>query len=720
MQGSYGTAHVPAGGDEPAPRAGGSSRRVRVAAAGLTALALCMVAAAGVVSHRSFAAMSGRAELLGCDEADCLANTPRKPPGMVDIEPRTLSPKELDQLKAALEVEQRLEAEVEADMNTLAGEGKVDVKVIMHKRGQRGDIGPPGLAGPAGLKGPPGPEGAPGPTGPDGATGVIGLQGPPGPEGPSGEPGPQGPSGPAGPPGDTGDAGVAGPMGAVGAQGLPGPVGPVPPAGPAGIQGPPGGQGAVGAAGPVGLAGPMPLPGAVFDTHVINPLNGRPVVGAEAAVLVDGAVLAGHTATTDATGHFRLAVATGMTTLRISLTGYTTMTVRVEMISRMVYSRRVFMPEALPEGGFCFALTWDGQAVPDMDLTLDTPDQCTVMYNKKQCTGGGLAKLDLDDTGSGTHSGPETMRIIKPIPGQYKVYAIRYTVGKQIKDSHGKIAVIRWDGTMDEYILDNGDGLLEHDAKHKNNGNGDINSWVVAYVDGATGRITSAGSSLAPPQAALVLGAPAAEESAAYVKVPGFAFPATGVTVSFWLLTSAQNMGVPFSYAAGTQADTFSIRNTRGMSLCINDECRASTAAVNDGAWHLVTATWASVTGEFRVHVDQAVVLEGVMQQGFSIPPGGTIVIGNRQNSPGVVGLPATGFVGQMAKISMWKEAKDAAACAALASSMVLGEEPNLVLAFTLRQAGADVLKDKSPTAAVGTFEGTPLPTIAPPQPALP
>lgn len=112
MQGSYGSLRDSGEAGEPVLRTGSPSRRMRYAAAGLTAMALCAVAVAGVLAHRGYSVWQEQTVLVPmCDEADCLANSVKKPPGMIDVVPRTLSPEELDQLKAALAVEQNLEAQ---------------------------------------------------------------------------------------------------------------------------------------------------------------------------------------------------------------------------------------------------------------------------------------------------------------------------------------------------------------------------------------------------------------------------------------------------------------------------------------------------------------------------------------------------------------------------------------------------------------------------------
>ncbi len=112
MQAQYGSLSADSG--ESRSR-GGSSMVTRISVALLIGLTLCAVAAVGVLTHRGMAAHSFSSEAQPvelCDELECMLNSGSKPPGVIPAEPRTLTPEELEQMKAALAAEQNLEAEV--------------------------------------------------------------------------------------------------------------------------------------------------------------------------------------------------------------------------------------------------------------------------------------------------------------------------------------------------------------------------------------------------------------------------------------------------------------------------------------------------------------------------------------------------------------------------------------------------------------------------------
>ena len=127
-------------------------------------------------------------------------------------------------------------------------------------KGEKGDLGFPGLKGPVGMTGPPGKFGDPGSTGPPGEKGDLGS------------PGTKGQAGNTGSKGEKGDTGLPGPAGANGFPGSKGAKGEVGHDGSKGDQGERGQKGKKGEIGPpgsttldkkrdIGTIGPIPSSG---------------------------------------------------------------------------------------------------------------------------------------------------------------------------------------------------------------------------------------------------------------------------------------------------------------------------------------------------------------------------------------------------------------------------------------------------------------------------
>ncbi len=124
MQSTYGSVpEAPAGA---VVRRGGNWRRAGAAAVAT----LACIAAVGVftVYHSAPVALDA-----GCDEIECMINSPTKPPGAVKVPPRTLDPAEVEKLKEALAEEEQLESKVPAPRNRLCSSMRVLAAVCVRR-----------------------------------------------------------------------------------------------------------------------------------------------------------------------------------------------------------------------------------------------------------------------------------------------------------------------------------------------------------------------------------------------------------------------------------------------------------------------------------------------------------------------------------------------------------------------------------------------------------
>ena len=719
-------------GAPPAPPAGGALRSSRLRRAGIAAVStLACLAVAGVLAVRQGAPVALDA---GCDEIECMINSPTKPPGAVKVPPRVLTTEEVAKLKEALAEEEGLESQVTADMNYLSGEGKVNIKVVMRcatpcaplppaqyamcarrpltravssPEGPKGDLGPPGFQGAQGDRGVPGPTGVQGQPGRKGRTGLKGDQGPPGETGPKGDPGPQGPTGPPGQQGPAGDTGVEGPKGATGAQGPVGPEGPEPPAGPPGAQGPrgpPGDAGMPGAMGPPGAPAPAP---AGWASTVINPVTGEPVAGATVQALRDGVQLA--ETESDSEGDFSMDFSPGPVQILASKEGSMEFKTGAMLLPRMVASQRILLPPSLPAGAAGIVLVWD-KVIPDMDLHMSTPWGCNVDWTNFVCTnpgGPGKAHLDRDDMYGG---GPETMTIDEPAPGNFKVFVHRYSSG-DIMLSKAQVYVFQSDGRIFQFSLENDDGAVEGD-------DGDI--WNVCEINGLTGNVVATDKSRHT-----------LELTGGYAEVADFTHaPSNAATLAFWMQSGADTMGCPFSYAQGDVGGAFTFSNTKAFMLCVAGDCGPmSPVSAADGRWHHIAVTWDSSGesdlqqhGNTIIYIDGQAAWQGDVAKGKLIPQGGTVVIGNAQTAPGVVGDAVTQFQGELSDLIWYDRVLSKVDIQGKMMSHVIGNEAGAVLAFPMTQPDDELteLKDFSPSEAVAVFKGEAPPDLMIPETSKP
>jgi hypothetical protein len=137
--------------------------------------------------------------------------------------------------------------------------------------------------------------------------------------------------------------------------------------------------------------------------------------------------------------------------------------------------------------------------------------------------------------------------------------------------------------------------------------------------------------------------------------------------------------------------------------VCIQGACTSGTGApaVNTGTWNHVAVSWKSNTGNANIFLNGQLKKTEIISRGTSFAPGGTIILGNRQSAPGVVGLPVTGFIGQMSKITLWKKCLTSAEILSFVSTSMMGTEDGVVLNFAMKQSETVSLQDTSSTVSI-------------------
>ncbi|TNN37137.1 Pentraxin-4 [Liparis tanakae] len=82
---------------------------------------------------------------------------------------------------------------------------------------------------------------------------------------------------------------------------------------------------------------------------------------------------------------------------------------------------------------------------------------------------------------------------------------------------------------------------------------------------------------------------------------------------------------------------------------------RLSASALLDARWHHLCAAWSSIQGRFWHYIDRRLASSGSnFRKGWEIPGGGSVVLGQEQDSVGGGFDPAEGFVGQVAGFRVW------------------------------------------------------------------
>eukprot|EP00210_Caulerpa_lentillifera_P001038 g1001.t1 len=121
-------------------------------------------------------------------------------------------------------------------------------------------------------------------------------------------------------------------------------------------------------------------------------------------------------------------------------------------------------------------------------------------------------------------------------------------------------------------------------------------------------------------------------------------FPIESITIEFsmWSIDKC-NLGVPFSYSAeveGQHVDMFTLANYNRWNLIVNGDSRGDSDispgfASTDGVWHHIAATWDMKSGEAALYDNGRLHWKGIRNQGVSLIPNGTLVLGREQDCLG-------------------------------------------------------------------------------------
>lgn len=139
------------------------------------------------------------------------------------------------------------------------------------------------------------------------------------------------------------------------------------------------------------------------------------------------------------------------------------------------------------------------------------------------------------------------------------------------------------------------------------------------------------------------------------IKNPVSSFPTSAITVEMWVKSSnLTKNGALFSYAASTDND-FLIYNSQNLAIYRGAAVGGSTGmSVNDGRWHHIAATWQGSSGVTRLYKDGLLAWEGMLAPGTSLTGGGSLVIGQEQDSVGG-GFDATqAFMGEVDEVRIY------------------------------------------------------------------
>ncbi|XP_032123959.1 pentraxin-4 isoform X2 [Sapajus apella] len=146
---------------------------------------------------------------------------------------------------------------------------------------------------------------------------------------------------------------------------------------------------------------------------------------------------------------------------------------------------------------------------------------------------------------------------------------------------------------------------------------------------------------------------------------PSFGAALRALSFCSWVRTASRHLGTLLSYATQDNDNKLVLHGRDSMPpgsihFVIGDPAfrELPLQPLLDGQWHHVCVIWTSTQGRYWLHVDRRLVATGSrFRQGYEIPPGGSLVLGQEQDSVGGGFDSSEGFVGSMAGLGIWDRA---------------------------------------------------------------
>uniref|UniRef100_A0A8C2DQN9 Pentraxin 4, long n=1 Tax=Cyprinus carpio TaxID=7962 RepID=A0A8C2DQN9_CYPCA len=139
----------------------------------------------------------------------------------------------------------------------------------------------------------------------------------------------------------------------------------------------------------------------------------------------------------------------------------------------------------------------------------------------------------------------------------------------------------------------------------------------------------------------------------------------TGVhelSICTWLKVDAKYLGTILSYATENNDNMLVLYGRNSgilgvINFVIGDPAYRELSLQNilDGHWHHLCIIWSSIEGRFLYYLDGHLISTGSkFQKGYEIPPGGSMILGQEQDSIGGDFDEAEAFVGRLAGFALW------------------------------------------------------------------
>ncbi|CAI9172586.1 unnamed protein product [Rangifer tarandus platyrhynchus] len=143
---------------------------------------------------------------------------------------------------------------------------------------------------------------------------------------------------------------------------------------------------------------------------------------------------------------------------------------------------------------------------------------------------------------------------------------------------------------------------------------------------------------------------------------PSFLTGLRALSICSWVRTAADHLGTLLSYATEENDNKLVLHGRDSLApgsvhFVIGDPAfrELPLQPLLDGQWHHMCVIWTSILGRYWLHVDRRLVATGSrFREGYEIPPGGSLVLGQEQDRVGGGFDSSEAFVGSMAGLAIW------------------------------------------------------------------
>lgn len=146
---------------------------------------------------------------------------------------------------------------------------------------------------------------------------------------------------------------------------------------------------------------------------------------------------------------------------------------------------------------------------------------------------------------------------------------------------------------------------------------------------------------------------------------PGFLMPLRALSFCSWVRMTTRHLGTLLSYATKDNDNKLVLHGRDSLvpgsiHFVIGDPVfrELSLQPLLDGQWHHICIIWTSVEGKYSLHIDRRIAATGSrFREGYEIPPGGSLVLGQEQDTVGGEFDSSEAFVGAISGLAIWDRA---------------------------------------------------------------